>query len=238
MNFPGFSSVQGSNGGSGDYNPRVNPNLSGSDGATFVEVALGLIDSPSTAATSSAPSTLANNTRANTTLANNTLISNSVATAPVAAAAPASAIASAAPAENSAATTTASSTPIVLTQAQTDSIFSAVLTPAQYLNNVMARIQTGSPVPGDTPLTVTQTLQQALDDSYSTPENPYVECSNPTAAAALVAQIAGPNANLMVPTAATMTFPPAAPAGWVGNYTVGYATQSSGFNDATETFSS
>jgi hypothetical protein len=87
-------------------------------------------------------------------------------------------------------------------------------------------------------MTVAQTLQQALDDSYSTPENPYVESSDPTAAAALVAQIAGPNANLMVPTTATMTFPPAAPAGWVGDYTVGYTTQSSGFNDSTETFSS
>jgi hypothetical protein len=87
-------------------------------------------------------------------------------------------------------------------------------------------------------MTVAQTLQQALDDTYSTPQNPYVESSDPAAAAALVARIAGPNANLMVPTATTMTFPPAAPSGWVGDYAVGYTTQSTGFNDATETFSS
>ncbi len=135
-------------------------------------------------------------------------------------------------------TTATPPAPVVLTQGQTDTIFGSVLTPAQYLNNIMARIQTGSPVPGNTPLTVSQTLTLALNESYSTPESPYLECSDPTAAAQLVARIAGPNANVMVPNVAGMSQPPSAPAGWVGDYTIGYTTQSSGFNDSAETFTS
>jgi hypothetical protein len=118
-------------------------------------------------------------------------------------------------------------------------MFSCVLTPAQYLQNVMAQIQSGAPTSSDNPMTVAEVLQQALNDNYSTPQNPYAECSDPAAAAALIARIAGPNANVMVPTVAGMTtaYVPSTPAGWVGNYTMGYATQSSGFNDASETFS-
>jgi hypothetical protein len=229
MNFPGFTSVQGSDAASVDWNSRVNPKTDGSNDASFVEIALGLIESPAPAATSAA---------------NATPLSGNAFVAPVASAPLAAAAANAAPADNQVATTPASGPTsasyvhVTLTSSQTDSIFGAVLTPAQYLNNIMARIQTGSPVGGDTPMTVAQALQHALDDTYSTPQNPYAESSDPSAAAALVARIAGPNANLMVPTATTMIYPPAAPAGWVGDYAVGYTTQSTGFNDATETFSS
>jgi hypothetical protein len=236
MNFPGFSSVQGSNGLGGDWNPRVNPTPGGSEDATFAEVALGLIESPAAAAAPAANATPLNSAPANSSLVNNTTVNNGTA-APLAAAPLVIAVASATSADPKVATTPSAYVPVTLTQSLTDSIFSGVLTPAQYLNNVMARIQTGSPVGGDTPMTVTQALQQALGD-YSTPQSPYAECSDPSAAAALVAQIAGPNANLMVSTAAKMTFPPAAPTGWVGDYTLAYATQSTGFNDATETFAS
>jgi hypothetical protein len=100
------------------------------------------------------------------------------------------------------------------------SIYASLITPAQYLNNVMAAIQTGAPVGGDQPLTVTQTLQQALG-TYNDPSDPYYSEISGASGAALIAQVAGANANLLVPTAEGMSSSPMTPAGWAGNYVAG-----------------
>jgi len=260
MIFPGFPSIQAGT----VSNPPVKATLNGAGDASFAEVALGLIGSPSPAAPPAAsratPATASifgaeaadkkagtvpvSVARVATGTVNATSADNadhSVARAP-ASAEPSPTLASSAAVANSNTATAADAAasdatrPVALNSSQTQSIFSSVLTPAQYLENAMAEIQAGAPISSDTPMTVAQVLQQILNNNYSTPENPYAECSDPTAAAALIARIAGPNANVVVPTVASMTAAPARPAGFVGNYTVGYATQSSGFNDAGETF--
>jgi hypothetical protein len=226
MTFPGFSSVQ-DNGTGGAWNPPVNPRLGGSGDASFVEVALGLIG-PSASPTGSM----------DTSPATATSVDNKTGTIPASTARIATAAPNSTPVDTNTAQAPVSMAPVTLTPSQTQSMFSSVLTPAQYLENAMAEIQAGSPTSSDTPMTVAEVLQQLLINNYSTPQNPYAECSDPAAAAALIARIAGPNADVMVPTVAGMTaaYIPATPAGWVGNYTVGYATQSSEFNDAAETF--
>ncbi len=70
---------------------------------------------------------------------------------------------------------------------------------------------------GDQPLTVTQALQQALS-AYNDPNNPYFAEISGVAGASLIAQTAGANADLIVPTAAGMPSTPTTPAGWVGDY--------------------
>jgi len=248
MIFPGFPSIQN---GSGVSNPPANPRLGGSGDASFVEIALGLISQPAspTRSTNTAPAAATPSDNKTGTIhasleriapaaVNATHADNSVARPPAAATRSTAAVASGALANSNAAAAPVATAPVALTSSQTQSMFSCVLTPAQYLENAMAEIQAGSPTSGDTPMTVAEVLQQVLNN-YSTPQNPYAECSDPAAAAALIARIAGPNADVMVPTVAGMTtaYVPTTPAGWVGNYTVGYATQSSGFNDAGETFS-
>jgi hypothetical protein len=247
MIFPGFPSIEN---GSGVSNPPVSPRLGGSGDATFVEIALGLI-SPNTSIGTAPPATTQSDIRPGTKPASTarnapavvtaTRVDDSVVRAPVSARSSKAAVANAALANSSSAAAPVTpapdaGAPVALTSPQTQSMFSCVLTPAQYLENAMAEIQAGSPTSGDTPMTVAEVLQQVLANNYSTPQNTYAECSDPAAAAALIARIAGPNADVMVPTAAGMANIPTTPAGWVGSYTVGYATQSSGFNDAGETF--
>ncbi|HEV2198877.1 MAG TPA: hypothetical protein VGR73_03580 [Bryobacteraceae bacterium] len=243
MIFPGFPAIQDRRSVS---NPLARSTLSGSGDASFAEVALGLIGSAPPVVSAKAAGTAADSKASTRPVSAQLIATTAVNSARVdrrgardsVSAAPSTTVASAAPANRSAAAAPNVTAPAALASPQSRSMFSCVLTPAQYLENVMAEIQSGAPTSSDAPMTVAEVLQQALANNYSTPENPYAECSDPAAAAALIARIAGPNANVMVPTVAGMTtaYTPATPAGWVGNYTIGYATQSSGFNDAGETF--
>lgn len=212
MHFPGVSSLPGNN-VIANSNPPAVPNAS-SSGNSFVELALGLMNPP---AGNPVTSPTSSNVAAVSELLGIGVPSSTppanASSQPAISDAPAAAL-DASNANNTSAPSTPSAAPAA------PSIYGSLITPAQYLNNVMAAIQSGAPVGGDQPLTVTQALQQALS-AYNDPNDPYYAEISGSSGAALIAQIAGANAGLIVPTAAGMPSTPTTPAGWVGDYVAG-----------------